>query len=578
MKNNTSATKTKKNKVVSIKMEASFFFERAVRSMDRHRYDLALKYFRKAVEFEPKNPVNQCNLAGILSEMGRFEESNEVLQTVLDEIDADMTECHFYMANNYANMDNFAASEEALIRYLETEEDGPYIEEARDMLEMVSAELGRAPRAFEPKRTGVFAQHDYARTLMEEGKFAEASNMLEKAIREFPEFTAAQNNLALAYYYMGRMDQAMGMIKQVLDQDPGNIHGLCNLALFYHSLAEQEQLIELVAALKRIVPMHLEQSFKLATTMGILAEHQLAYVHFKKLIREGYDADPAVYHYAAVAAFHMKEYEEARKYWRLADKIDGESGVARFFLKQLEDMSANKENYPLLSYQYNLPFEEQFRQMNNSGGSLPEHVRKDPLIRSSFFWALRHGNEDTKLQVIQALGFIGDEEVVSVLRDFLQQTDQTDYLKKVALFVLRHLGATGPFTVCLGGKQIEIDGSQLTTELPSWEPAWQKVLDIALAGMNQRTDVIQQHDLQSLWIDFLTRMYPDVPSMGKAEGWAAALEYVIAKIHHRVFSQQDAANNYRVSISTVNKRIRIIEEVCQIQERMAKPLPHFLLK
>ena len=54
--------------VISIEMNANFFFDRAVRSLDRFQYDKALKYFRKAVEYEPDNPVNHCNMAGILSE------------------------------------------------------------------------------------------------------------------------------------------------------------------------------------------------------------------------------------------------------------------------------------------------------------------------------------------------------------------------------------------------------------------------------------------------------------------------------------------------------------------------------
>ena len=74
---------SKGHKVVRLRLDAGFFFERAVRSLDRHRYDKALKYFRLAVEKEPDNAVNQCNLAGILSEMGCFDESNEVLEKVL---------------------------------------------------------------------------------------------------------------------------------------------------------------------------------------------------------------------------------------------------------------------------------------------------------------------------------------------------------------------------------------------------------------------------------------------------------------------------------------------------------------
>ena len=47
--------------------------------------------------------------------------------------------------------------------------------------------------------------------------------------------------------------------------------------------------------------------------------------------------------------------------------------------------------------------------------------------------------------------------------------------------------------------------------------------------MNKHYDLVQQHDLLTLWIEFLSRVYPDVPKLGKVEGWAAALEYLTAK-------------------------------------------------
>ena len=75
-----------KPKVISIHMDAAFFFERAVQSLDRFHYDKALKYFRRAAEYEQDNPVNHCNLAGVLSEMGNYDESNQILQHILETI------------------------------------------------------------------------------------------------------------------------------------------------------------------------------------------------------------------------------------------------------------------------------------------------------------------------------------------------------------------------------------------------------------------------------------------------------------------------------------------------------------
>ena len=84
MKEKKIAAAGRSTKIIPIQWDATFFFERAVRSLDRYHYDKALKYFRRAAEYEPDNPVNHCNMAGILSEMGNYEESNRILQSIVD--------------------------------------------------------------------------------------------------------------------------------------------------------------------------------------------------------------------------------------------------------------------------------------------------------------------------------------------------------------------------------------------------------------------------------------------------------------------------------------------------------------
>lgn len=81
--------------------------------------------------------------------------------------------------------------------------------------------------------------------MLEEGKFAEAVRIMEKLIKKHPDFMAARNNLALAYYYMGHFDKSVDMIKQVLELEPGNLHALCNLAIFYQHFGDRDNLNEI---------------------------------------------------------------------------------------------------------------------------------------------------------------------------------------------------------------------------------------------------------------------------------------------------------------------------------------------
>lgn len=557
-----------KSNIIPIHWDATFFFERAVRSLDRYHYDKALKYFRRAVEYEPENPVNHCNMAGILSEMGNYEESNRILKWIVDELDPSMTECYFYMANNYANMENYEAAEGSLVQYLEEDADGHFLDEAEEMMELLHYELERPTRLMSIKSREGVVEHDKARALLEEGKFAEAVRLLEQIIAAQPDFMAARNNLALAFYYMGKFEKAMETIGEALEVEPGNLHALCNLAIFYQHAGENGRLAELLALLRKTEPFHEEHVFKLATTMGILGEHAAAYRQFRRLLKEArLEREPSLYHYAAVAACNSGRYDEAERLWRQALKLDEVSGIPRYYLEQLELVRGSGNNAPI-SYHYHLPFEEQFKLWEQDGGGLPDHLKRDPLVRSSFFWALRHGDRHTKLQVIQALGMIADGEVKDVLAAFLLEPDEDDELKRMAVFVLRMIGVEDPLEAILEGGRTVIEPRFVPASLPVWEEKWQEIADLALANMNKRYDLVQQYDLMTLWGDFLSRLYPDIPRFTRIESWSAALEYLTAKMHRRAVSYHEVAERYGVSITTVSRNVKRIDEVCGIREKM----------
>ncbi|MBJ6360799.1 tetratricopeptide repeat protein [Paenibacillus sp. GCM10012307] len=575
MKEKKHAAVSKTSNVIPIQLDATFFFERAVRSLDRLHYDKALKYFRRAVDYEPDNPVNHCNMAGILSEMGNYEESNRILGTIVKELDPSMTECHFYMANNFANMEQYEAAEDSLVRYLEEDEEGQFLDEAEEMMELLQYELERPPKqAVIKSREGLY-EHDQARILLEEGKFVEAVRVLEGIVEKYNDFLAARNNLALAYYYMGLFDKAMETIQEVLKLESGNLHALCNLAIFYQHSDQQEQLAPLIELLKKTYPFHHEHVFKLATTMGILGEHETAHRHFVRLLKDlSLQQDPCLHHYTAIAASNLGRLQEAERLWRQTAKLDPGSDIPKYYLDQLERVRSGEEPPPS-SYHYHLPFEEQFRLWEKSSSGLPDHLKRDPLVRSSFFWALRHGDRQTKLQVIQALGMIADDEVKDALREFVLEPDEDDYLKRIAIFVLRSIGVHDPLDAVLEGKQTVVESNLIPSRLPVWEEKWQEVLEAALARMGKQYDLVQQHDLLTLWVEYLTRVYPATPKINKVEGWSAALEYLTAKMHRRETSYHEVSMRYQVSISTVSKYARMIDEACGIKEKMKTVFPQF---
>ncbi|WP_379163414.1 tetratricopeptide repeat protein [Paenibacillus sp. sgz5001063] len=559
--------------VIPVTLDANFFFERAVRSLDRFQYDKALKNFSKAVEYEPENPVNHCNMAGILSEMGKYEASNEILTHVLEEIDPSMTECHFYMANNYANMESFEEAERSLVTYLQEDASGEFLAESEELMELLQYELNRpAPLVRIRSREGV-VEHDRARSLLEEGKFPQAVKLLEEIVQNIPDFLAAHNNLALAYFYMGRFAKAKECLGEVLKQDPGNLHALCNMAIFLQYAGDQDQLAGLVRMLEATVPFHQEHVFKMATTMGILGKHKTAYGHFRRLLKdEEVGGDAGLYHYCAAAASNSGLHNEAIRCWQMAARLDPESAVPKFFLSQMQLAQAEGRQLSQISYNYQLPFQEQLKQWKNNTDSFTEELQNNPLLRASFFWALRYGDANTKLQVTEALHWIEDDEMSEVLKTVSEQ----EPLQEAALLSLQRLiGGSSEE----GGIQRAVQDSVVSGHKgpPEWKEDWQRILDHMAAVQDRRFDTAQKKDAELLWKHFIARLYPDVPLFRHAEGWCAALEYLTAKLHGHPVTYREAAQRYGVSVSTVSRYARRIDQACGLTQdgAAADVLPPF---
>ncbi|MNB93064.1 hypothetical protein D3C75_401800 [compost metagenome] len=179
----------------------------------------------------------------------------------------------------------------------------------------------------------------------------------------------------------------------------------------------------------------------MATTMGILGRHKTAYGHFRRLLKdEEVGADASLYHYCAAAASNSGLYSEALRCWRHAAKLDPASPVPAFFLVQLQQALEEDRAMSPVSYNYQLPFQEQLKQWKNNASSFTAEVRSNPLLRASFFWALRYGDSGTRMQVTEALRWIEDEEMSEVLGELLKQEPlQEEKLQEAALISLQRL-------------------------------------------------------------------------------------------------------------------------------------------
>ncbi|PWI57624.1 tetratricopeptide repeat protein [Sulfoacidibacillus thermotolerans] len=551
----------KNSKIVPFEPDAAFFFERGVRYLNRHDLSRALKSFERAVQCEPNNAVNHCNLAGVLSELGDFEKSNEILQSVLTNIAPDMAECYFYMANNYANLGEYELAEAHVVKYLEVDPTGEFAPDADEMLDVLIHEFGGGDilRESRRKQHESSRERDYARTLLEEGKFHEASTLLTKEIEMQPDAVAPRNNLALAQYYLGHIDEAIALTRRVLELEPKNIHALCNLAVFIRHRGQHEEYRHLIALLKKLMPLQFDQGYKLATTLGILGEHQAAYQIFLQLVQFGDRHDPTLYFALAAASANLNRFKQARQWLLEVQALDPESGVADYYLQEI-DRGLEKGERVLLSYSYQLPFHLRSNmnaQMRSGAFAKIGTWAKDPSVRSSLYFALFRGPRSTKREALQALAVLHDTETIHILRDFVRDATQGEDMVWNGVFVLQAMHVTGALDVYLGGQLTTLQLPVKDERILSWNPTLEAIFrDVQSALATSDADLIEI--AYDVWVRYLMNVFTELPKIVKRSVWAAALEYVVRRTAGRTEPQAIVASRYEVSVKALAKAAQAI--------------------
>ncbi|MFP3390694.1 tetratricopeptide repeat protein [Brevibacillus sp. SIMBA_040] len=541
MKHNKSILK--KTTVVDFKQDADFFVDRGMRFLNRYDYEKALRSFRRAIELAPASAECHCHLASALAEAGQFEASNDVLYEVIEKWDTSMTEVYFYMANNYANLEDFQMAEELAIRYLQEDSTGPYREEAEELLDYIYFELDMPPRHFLPSdKEDVYSKHERARRSLEEGRFLEALDILKEIVEADPDFLPAWNNLSLAYYYVGDFQKAMDTIEQTLDMENGNLHALCNLAVLLSHHNEAGELLTLMDMLKKVVPFHPENTYKLATTMGVLGQHDEAYFHYQRLLRSGQPQEACTYHYAAISAYLSGRKDQALRWWQKAKQMDPEAGIADQYIQMVKNEQEGETIKPI-PYQYNPPQKDVSWEQASFNGV--QDFKSDPMIRASLLWALQHGRDEVKFAVLQTLSLIGDDEAETAVRQFYYQTDNQQ-LQKLALLALSDMGAAMPAE------------APDHTEYPIAEVHLEDSVEEAIRHFLLEDG---QKEAGEWCLRFWNQYHEHAQNhvqVRKAVAWVAALEYVYGTVKQEKKSQAYLAKKYGISVTTVAKCVKVL--------------------
>ncbi|WP_170289368.1 tetratricopeptide repeat protein [Metabacillus lacus] len=310
----------RKAEVVPFFQDGQYFYKKGLKAYHEKNLERAGKWMQRAADLEPNDPEILSQLAMILSELGQYKESNDIYAVIIETADPEMSECHYFMANNFAHLGLFHEAYKCAMMYSDKEPDGDFLEENEDLLDLLSIE------GIEEDMGGgsdeLILKQDAAKSLLENGNFEEAIELLEEIVRDFPEFWSAYNNLSLAHFYKGNVKAAKKYLDTVLTKSPGNLHALCNLLVFYYYERQDNKVLELSKRLGSIYPILIEHRYKLGATFALVGQYALAYRWLRSLQRQGFDGDDTFYYWLASAAYYTGNQNTADYAWQRVVEIN----------------------------------------------------------------------------------------------------------------------------------------------------------------------------------------------------------------------------------------------------------------
>ncbi|RFU63887.1 tetratricopeptide repeat protein [Peribacillus glennii] len=489
-------------KILTFHPTGEYYFTKGLKAYHRRDLYKAKKFFERALELEPAEPMIACQLAITCTEIGEYNYSNLLLENILNVLDPYMTECHYFLANNYAHLGMFKEAYRHANAYLDKEEDGEFHDDAEDLLDLITFEAEETEESLE-QQDGLIHKQEIAREYLEEGSFQKAIDVLQETIGQHPEFWSAYNNLALAYFYLGETENAFSTLDDVLAKSPGNLHALCNLVVFHHYQQNRDKVQELVNALDKVRPILMEHRFKLGATFALTGKYALAYKWLKQLQKNGYEGDGTFYYWLALSAFHLGHEATAQKAWKKMLQLNPDKKGLEPWREINPAENDFEQDLPSILKRLDSEFieERMFAIFLTKHSSQKDSVINHPSFqKNSLFTPLEEN-------YAQAVLDVSNEEILPAI----------DFADRVAELLYHHY----------------------------------RPIQLTEAG------------LYLTWFSIFIEAERTYEKLNNPTAWAAALEYVWHRLRNEKKSQQEIAKKHIISVSSLSKYVKMVNALLQ---------------
>jgi tetratricopeptide (TPR) repeat protein len=284
----------------------------------------ALDYLEAAWAESGHDAVIGLKLADAYSRVGRLDESESVINTILATNERDLDALLFKSQLLYLRGDR-AHCAETLEKIAAAE---PADFEIQQLLGKVYYELGNDKKAIEAYGNALrldpnypYLFYRYGLLLRKDGRDAEAKDAFEKALALDPDFHESAVELSDILIESKRYARAESLLTGVLAAQPSNGEALISLAMLYFNQGSYDNGIRVLEERKRSAPLSREASILLGRMYYEAKEYTEALAIFKELNDQG-GARPDLSRILGEISQRAGNEQEALGYFREAIRLD----------------------------------------------------------------------------------------------------------------------------------------------------------------------------------------------------------------------------------------------------------------
>ena len=521
----------------------------------KDEYEKAIFNIRRAINKDRDNLSYVLDFAGLLTEIEHFDDSNDLLFSVLRKSGDFSAECYFGLGCNFYGLNDFKKATSSLNKYLSISPDGEYAEDAEVMLENINFDSMLA----DSPETDLKLNES-----LTEGDTKSAIEMLKKISGDGHEHSLLlRNNLAVAYILENDIEKAEKVCAEILQEDPFNIHALCNMSMAKHRMGDEE-------AAKTYVLTALDQDeydygelLKISIALCDLSMHEDASDVFYELLSEDpYDLHSR--HFLAIALFNCGDYDNALKNFKFISMFKPDDSVNNWYIKTVNQRIAGKTNIDYFPYVNQVSSECVYSRINKINEILKDKTLDNPWKSAEFrelvLWAFDIKDDTLKSSMITLIAKYAGDEAASILKSKLCSRHVSDDIKHKILMSLKKLGEKEPYIALMDDNIVEVSVNTFEVNATRHLEMQRDIVELILANMPESYDIEYFKYIINTW-NIIVAKDSIFDTISDSRLWAAALEYNYDRKIKSDSDPQISSIRYNVDINEMLNLANIINEL-----------------